>query len=234
MHTIAGSFGLVLIALISPKSIPHKRVDWQVYVQAMQNTFQKRTYTIRGYLADLGRILSSFLSGPPSRSQSASIEAAFSERIMIAVTQVNDCRYCDYAHSAAALRAGVTQDELDAIKSGDFSSASEEELPALLFAQHYADRGGNPDKEALETLIDVYGEARAGRILFIIRMITLGNLLGNTFDSLLSRLRGRKVLNGSVLQDIAVILLVILTMPLMLLAGMTGMLLRLVSRGFSH
>jgi hypothetical protein len=37
-----------------------------------------------------------------------------------------------------------------------------------------------------------------------------------------------------VLQDIAVILLVILTMPLMLLAGMTGMLLRLVSRGFSH
>jgi AhpD family alkylhydroperoxidase len=203
-------------------------------MHATLETFQKRTYSIGGYLADLGRIMSSFVSSPALRDDSTSVDPAFSERIMIAVTQVNDCRYCDYAHSAAALRAGVTQDELDALRSGDFSTASEQELPALLFAQHYADSGGKPNDDALETLIGSYGEGRSARILLIIRMITLGNLLGNTFDALLNRFRGRKVIASNALEEIAVLILVVLTTPLMLLAGLTGALLRLIRKTFSR
>jgi AhpD family alkylhydroperoxidase len=199
-------------------------------MHAIAETFQKRTYSINGYLADLCRIMNSFLNSPARRDESSSVDPAFAERIMLAVTQVNDCRYCNYAHSAAALRAGVTQDELEAIRSGDFSSVSDQELPALLFAQHYADSGGSPNDEALETLLDSYGEGKSARILLIIRMITLGNLLGNTFDALLNRVRGRKVINSSALEELAVLVLVVLTTPLMLLAGVTGAVLRLVRR----
>jgi len=199
-----------------------------------RKVFQKRTYTIKSFLSDLRRILNSFLDKFSSRNQSNPLDPAFSERIMLAVTQVNDCRYCDYGHTIAALRAGVTQKELDAIKVGDFSAASEDELPALLFAQHYAAENGKPDAEALETLIITYGAAKAARILLAIRMITLGNLLGNTFDALLSRLRGRTVLAGNAFQEIAVLLLVLLlvllTIPLMLVVGLTGAWMRLVSR----
>jgi AhpD family alkylhydroperoxidase len=192
--------------------------------------FQKRTYSVKSFATDIRHIMSSFLDRSSSRTGSDPLDPAFSERIMLAVTQVNDCRYCSYGHTIAALRAGVPQDELDAIKTGDFSAASQDELPALLFAQHYAAEDGQPGAEALEALNKTYGEARAARILLTIRMITLGNLLGNTFDALLSRLRGRRVLAGNALQEIAVLLLVILTMPLMLIAGLFGAIKRLFSR----
>jgi AhpD family alkylhydroperoxidase len=195
----------------------------------MQNAFQKRTYSVKSFLSDLRRILSSFLNNSSPRDPQSSLDPAFSERIMLAVTQVNDCRYCNYGHSLAALRAGVTPEELDAIKTGDFSATSDEELPALLFAQHFAAEDGNPDPEAIDTLVSTYGDARAGRILLTIRMITFGNLLGNTFDALLNRLRGRRVLASNALQEVTVLLLVLLTTPLMFVAGLAGLLRRLAS-----
>lgn len=199
-------------------------------MNASKSVFQKRTYTIRGFIDDATHVMRDILRAPSTGDESGALDRAFSERIMLAVTQVNDCRYCDYGHSLAALRAGVTREELEAIKDGDFSAASEDELPALLFAQHYASEGGQPEDEAHEALIRAYGETKAARILLTIRMITIGNLLGNTFDALLSRLRGRAVLSGSAFEEIAVLLLVLLAAPFMLIAGLAGLLMRLVSR----
>jgi AhpD family alkylhydroperoxidase len=169
----------------------------------------------------------------PDRSEP--LERAFSERIMLAVTQVNDCRFCDYGHSRAALRAGVAEHELAAIKAGDFNGTPEYETPALHFAQHYAAAGGTPDAEALNALVQTYGGARAARILLVIRMITIANLLGNTFDALLYRLKGHPVASGSVLQESSVLLLALLSMPLFLLVGLGGMGSRLLSKAaFLH
>jgi AhpD family alkylhydroperoxidase len=197
-------------------------------MQLSGQNFNKRTYTVGGLINDASRIMLSFWTINESSDEDASIDRAFSERIMLAVTQVNDCRYCDYGHSVAALRAGVTQTELDAIREGDLSDVPENEIPALLFAQHYASQRGSPDSEALEAIKAKYGEAKAGRILLTVRMITLGNLLGNTFDALLSRVRGQPASSGNVLQELSVLVLVVILTPVILLVALFGFLYRFI------
>jgi hypothetical protein len=68
--------------------------------------------------------------------------------------------------------------------------APAEELQALLYAQHWAETDGRPDPAARETLVQNYGPDRAGAIETVLRMIRMGNLLGNTGDYFLYRLSG--------------------------------------------
>ena len=79
------------------------------------------------------------------------------------------------------------------------ADAAEDEVPALLYAQHYAETDRNPDPEMVEKLTAYYGEEKAQQIQLVIRMITFGNLSGNTFDAFLSRLKGVKAQNSSAL-----------------------------------
>jgi AhpD family alkylhydroperoxidase len=202
-------------------------------VQGTRSVFQKRTYTVQGFLNELGRLARSLRIKQANTTRTEPFERAFTERIMLTVTQVNNCRYCDYGHSIAALDAGITPTELEAIKAGDFSDVPTEEVPALLFAQHYAFQAGSPEQEAVEALVTTYGEAQTTRIMSTIRMITIGNLLGNTFDALLSRLGGRPVASGSALNEIVVILLAIVSVPILMLIALGAVILRTLSRVLS-
>lgn len=149
---------------------------------------------------------------------------------MLVVTQVNSCRYCEYGHSIAALNAGIKPAELEAVKAGDFSDVPAEEIPALFFAQHYAVQAGSPEQDAVEALVKTYGEAQSARIMFTIRMITIGNLLGNTFDALLNRMGGDPVSSGSLIHETGVMLLAILSVPISMLIGLVAMILRAASQ----
>ena len=67
-----------------------------------------------------------------------SISPAFKERLMIAVTAVNGCRYCSWFHSREAFKSGVNKEEIARLLSGSVDSCSEEEATAILYAQHWA------------------------------------------------------------------------------------------------
>ncbi len=67
------------------------------------------------------------------------ISAAFRERLMLAVTSVNACAACSYAHARAALTEGLDENEIDALLSGHFEQCPKDEQPALLYAQHWAE-----------------------------------------------------------------------------------------------
>jgi AhpD family alkylhydroperoxidase len=177
-----------------------------------EQAFSKRLYTPRILLRDLRSILAQ-----PSGAFTSdrSISPSFSERIMLAVTAVNDCRYCSYGHAKRALKCGVTPEEIELLLSGDVGHVPAAEAPAILFAQHYAESGGNPDPDAVLTLTETYGKRTAEGILFRIRMITLGNLMGNTFDALLGRLRGHPAEHSSVLNEVVVLALIVVGMPIM-------------------
>ncbi len=112
----------------------------------------------------------------------------FRERLMMAVTAVNQCRYCSYFHTQESLRAGLPPEEVRQLLEGDISHAPEEELPALLYAQHWAESDGRPDPTARQRLLDTYGRERANAIETVLRMIRTGNLLGNSTDWLLYKL----------------------------------------------
>ena len=116
------------------------------------------------------------------------ISDAFRERIMLAVTEVNGCRYCQYAHAKMALEAGLTQEEIETLSSGSFHNCPAEEVPALLYAQHWAENNSQPDDETRQKILDIYNEATVEAMELAMRMIRMGNLLGNTWDYFLFRL----------------------------------------------
>lgn len=115
------------------------------------------------------------------------ITPTFQERLMLAVTEVNGCAICSYAHTKMALEAGMTGDEIAAMLAGEARDIPGAELPAILFAQHYADNRGRPSPEAWQRVVSEYGEERARAILAAIQII----MMGNTYGIPLGSLRGR-------------------------------------------
>ena len=116
------------------------------------------------------------------------ISDSFRERIMLAVTEVNGCRYCQYAHAKMALEAGISHDEIKALSSGSFQNCPDEEVPALLYAQHWAEKNGQPDIDTRQKIVDIYDETTVEAMELAMRMIRMGNLLGNSWDYVLFRL----------------------------------------------
>jgi AhpD family alkylhydroperoxidase len=173
--------------------------------------FQKRIYSPKSFQSDLQAVLENMDMFRAAR-RSRRVDSSFAERIMLAVTQVNGCRYCAFGHARAALQAGVDQEEISQLLSGEWETLPPDQVPALLFAQHYAETAGNPDPQTWEHLVTLYGEPTAQDILANIRMITMGNLLGNTFDALLSRFKGRPAAGSSFWKEVLV-LLGIFTIP---------------------
>lgn len=137
-------------------------------------------------LRDLGAILR---RAPQIRDmmRGRSLDPAFRERLMLAVTQVNNCRYCAYAHARMALVEGVSPEEIEAIGRGSDAVAPEAERPAIRYAQDWAASDGNPGPQAVEELRQRYGDDKAAAIELSLRIIRLGNLLGNTWDKLRSK-----------------------------------------------
>jgi AhpD family alkylhydroperoxidase len=115
------------------------------------------------------------------------LDPAFRERLMLVVTGVNGCRYCSYAHAREALSQGINQKEIDALGEGMFEGSPSTEIPALLYAQHWAEMDGNPEPGVREQIRQRYGKRILEQIEIALRMIRMGNLLGNTFDYLLYR-----------------------------------------------
>jgi AhpD family alkylhydroperoxidase len=116
------------------------------------------------------------------------LPASFRERLMLAVTTVNGCRYCSYFHTKQALKSGITTEEISQLLSGDVANCPEEEAVAVLYAQHWAESNAHPDPEAVRKLQQTYGIEKTEAIHLILRMIRLGNLLGNSWDYLLYRI----------------------------------------------
>ena len=113
---------------------------------------------------------------------------AFRERLMMTATSVNECRYCAHFHAQVALVSGISRVEIEQILDGVFHHAPEREIPALLYAQHWAETNAQPDPAARAKLVETYGDDIARAIESVLRMIRVGNLLGNTADYILYRL----------------------------------------------
>jgi AhpD family alkylhydroperoxidase len=137
------------------------------------------------------------------------ISPHFQERLMLAVTEVNNCPMCSYAHVKWALDAGMEKTEIDDLLLGDLKNTPEDELNAVLFAQHYADTRGEPDRNTWELLLKEYGKDKALGILAAIRMIMVGNALGIPSGSFLNRFKGKPDPRSSLGYELSVLLLMV-------------------------
>lgn len=78
--------------------------------------------------------------------KSGLVDLHFIERLQLAVTEVNGCAVCSYAHTTMALRQGMSNEEISSFLSGSDSHIKPEEAKAIMFAQHFADTGAIPKK----------------------------------------------------------------------------------------
>ena len=120
-------------------------------------------------------------------SGDSELEPAFRERLMLAVTAVNQCRYCSYVHTRLALRNGLSETEVRSLLDSSLSGAPAAELPAILFAHHWAESDGIVAAQDHQCLIDIYGEEKSQVIQAAIQTMRLANLLGNTFEYVFAR-----------------------------------------------
>jgi AhpD family alkylhydroperoxidase len=146
--------------------------------------FNKRLYKKPGdFFSDLWLIFRN-LNQMNSTMKNKVIPFAFRERLMLAVTSVNGCRYCSYFHTGQALKSGMNAQEISQLLAGESGNCPEEEAPAVIYAQHWAESDGHPDTEALQRIEQLYGIQKAEAINLILHMIRLGNMSGNTWDYL--------------------------------------------------
>ena len=181
--------------------------------------FMKRLYGPKDFFRFLVDMLSSVGAMRKGRKEQM-VSEEFSERIMLAVTEVNGCRYCSYFHTQVALKAGLNDDEVREALDGNFSQVPQDQLPALLYAQHYAETGGKPEAEMSQRLLDIYGADKAVAITGHIRAIMIGNAWGNAFDSLRVRLKGQPSGELNILQELSIIIGVVLMLPMAAVAAL--------------
>jgi AhpD family alkylhydroperoxidase len=117
------------------------------------------------------------------------ITAAFRERLMLAVTEVNQCRYCRKFHVGQAREAGISTGEITQYLKGTIpEDIPEDQKLAVCFAQHWAESETIPDLEFQAQVIQAYGEKGFQAMSIVLRMIWMGNLMGNTADYLLYKI----------------------------------------------
>ncbi len=115
------------------------------------------------------------------------ISPSFRERLMLSVTAVNNCRICSYVHTKQALLSGLSKEETEMLLKGVIDNCPDNEIAALFYAQHWADTDANPDPKAKQKLVETYGKDTAEVIELVLRVIRVGNLVGNTWDYFLYR-----------------------------------------------
>ncbi len=121
------------------------------------------------------------------------INQQFQERLMLAVTEVNGCAMCSYAHTKMALEAGLSNEEISSLLVGSNQEHTPDgELNAILFASYYAECRAKVDKNIWNKIVDEYGIEKALGILAAIRIITVGNVYGIALGSFISRFKKDK------------------------------------------
>ena len=148
------------------------------------------------------------------------VSTDFLERMQLAVTEVNGCAACSYAHANMALKQGMSSEEIYSLLSGDGALVRPEEGKAIMFAQHFADTGGFPEKETYQLIEETYGVDEARVMLSAIRLMQVGNIYGIPFSAFVSRVKGHPYHDSTLLYELGMQLLsVILLLPALIHGG---------------
>lgn len=155
----------------------------------MNNNFRKKYFQKLGDFFSLSKKISKIMKRAKNIEKKDKISQAFSEKIMLAVTGVNSCVYCSFRHTKTALEQGVNSDEIRDILNGEFGNVPENEQIALLYAQHWAESGGEPSTKSREKMIEYYGLAKTEHIELSAAMVYIGNLISNTVEAYKQKIR---------------------------------------------
>jgi AhpD family alkylhydroperoxidase len=120
------------------------------------------------------------------------IDPAFREELMVAIARQNDAPYCNWAHRTWAVSMGASEQELAKIEASQLGSLAGRKRAALehVTALTAADFERVPD--ALRARMEsFYTEREIRHIELVAAVMDVVNRSANTYEAMLSRLRGR-------------------------------------------
>lgn len=179
----------------------------------MEEKFYKKIYSHREFYKSIVLALRSIKYLRLNRKKKL-ISPQFKERIMLAVTEVNGCEACSYAHTKFALEEGMSPKEIDAILSGDTKEIPENELIGIFFAQHYTDNKGSSSQESWQRLITEYGKDKAMIILAFTRMMNMANIYGIAISAIRDRFKGKPSGKTGLFYEISIIFAIFIYIPI--------------------
>ena|GEM_PF-1942180 len=134
--------------------------------------------------------------------QKHEIEAGFREELMLAVSTLNDCKYCSWGHHEWAHAAGISDEELDHIEHGDPDGIERAKWVAISYVVNFvsSEYKDVPDELAQEMQSN-YTANEIKEIELVARIMDIANRGANTWDAMLSRLHGKPAHDSHVLDE---------------------------------
>ena len=130
------------------------------------------------------------------------LDPGFREELMLAVAKLNDCRYCTWGHHEWAHMAGVPEEELAHLENMDPEYFDRRKWVALSFARAFVSgRFGSVPRELRREMREHYTPREIKEIELVIRVMDLGNRGANTWDALLSRLKGQPAADSHIIDE---------------------------------
>lgn len=147
------------------------------------------------------------------------VDNDFIRRLQLAVTEVNGCAACSYAHTKMALKQGMSNTEISSLLSGEDHLIKPEEAKAIMFAQHFAESRGYPKKYAFDAIVNEYGKKEAHIILSAVQMMIAGNMYGIPYSAFESRLKGKSYKGSSLFFELGMLISGILLLSIAIIHG---------------
>lgn len=162
------------------------------------------------------------------------VDKHFVERLQLAVTEVNGCAACSWAHTNMALRQGMSNEEISSFLSGGDAFIKPEEAKAIMFAQHFADSRGYPKKYAYDSIVNEHGKEKAKIILSAVQMMIAGNMLGIPLSAFQSRLTGKTYKDSSLFYELGMGIAGFICLPIAIVQGFLSDLIGISNERFDN
>jgi AhpD family alkylhydroperoxidase len=182
-----------------PGSVGHEGSAAAGEGAAPQAAAQRRRTLTR---QNAGPVLAAFVGALPTLARALirpRTSRALREKVVLAVTAINDCRLCAWGHGHWARAVGVPLDEINQIlrqQHARLAATNSAEAAALLIASQYAEQDGRVDDRMLQALRAYFDDGQRQELLAYVRAISLGNLLGNTLAGLVECRRRTAPIGG--------------------------------------
>jgi len=163
--------------------------------------YRKRTITAREFIGNLV----SLASEAPTIYEiwgKHELDPGFREELMLAVAKLNDCRYCSWGHHEWAHIAGVPEEELAHIEDMDIEDFDRRKWVALSYVRAFVSgKFGSVPRELRREMRDNYTAHEIKEIELVVRIMDFGNRGANTWDAMLSRLRGNPAADSHIIDE---------------------------------
>ena len=175
--------------------------------------YRKKTITTREFIGSMWSLVGDTptIYGIWGRQE---LDPGFREELMLAVAKVNDCRYCSWGHQEWAHMAGVTDEELARMEQVDPEGFDRSKWVAISYVRAYVSgKFGSVPREMRQEMRDNYTAQQIKEIELVARIMDIGNRGANTWDAMLSRLKGNPAADSHILDEAVLSIAFLTTAP---------------------